>query len=266
MVSFADVYQTWGVTRSSLQASYAMAENVFAVTQTSGSDLQLFGRPDVRAGGNTNEPLPFALVEDVYVSSGHPIPGAEIRISHSSGRLCADREPGGIQIRSESLFKGYWGSKGVTAASFRDGEWYDTGDYGFLAGNELYVIGRTKDIVIIGGQNVFPEDIETVVGSVSGIYPGRVVAFGVSDETYGTEALAVVAEMRGPYRADLAKALEREIHRSVVAAIGVAPRYVFVSPERWIVKSTAGKLSRTDTRQRFLESREHAAPADLTTP
>jgi acyl-CoA synthetase (AMP-forming)/AMP-acid ligase II len=126
--------------------------------------------------------------------------------------------------------------------------------------DELYVIGRIKDIIINAGQNVFPEDIEAVVNTVSGIYPGRVVAFGVAHEEYGTEVIAVVAEMKGEYDAARAANLEQEIRGLLLAAIGIAPRYVSVVPERWIVKSTAGKISRHDTRLRFLREPYVAKP------
>ena len=120
------------------------------------------------------------------------------------------------------------------------------------------MIGRLKDIIIIGGQNVFPEDVELVVNSIEGIHPGRVVAFGVENREYGTEALVVVAEQKGDYDPGKAAALEQEIQRVVVASIGIAPRHVSVVAQRWIVKSTAGKISRRETRERFL--REASSP------
>ena len=113
------------------------------------------------------------------------------------------------------------------------------------------MIGRIKDLIIVGGQNIFPEDVELVVNSVRGIYPGRVVAFGVEDADYGTQALTIVAELRDKV-ATTGGALEREVRSQVLSSIGVAPRYVKLAPERWIVKSTAGKISRRETREKFL--------------
>lgn len=115
------------------------------------------------------------------------------------------------------------------------------------------MIGRLKDIVIIGGQNVFPEDVELIVNAISGVYPGRVVAFGVEDDNYGTQALAITAETAGTYTPEVADALSAEIRKTVLATIGIAPRYVLAVPQRWIVKSTAGKISRRETRDRFLQ-------------
>ena len=204
-------------------------------------------------------PLAFDLIDDVYVSSGAAVAGVRIRIVNSLGDVCAELEPGEIQISTESLFSGYWGSRGFTTSSFTGDGWYATGDYGFLAEGELHVIGRLKDIVIAGGQNIFPEDVEAVVNTVSGIYPGRVVAFGI-ENAHDTESLIVVAEMKGGYERNRAAALEKEAAKLVVTAIGIGPGRVCVVPERWIVKSTAGKISRRETRERYL--RELARPLE----
>ncbi len=254
--SFAEAFGEWGVGMESLQASYAMAENVFAVTQTTlGRAPATFPRAHLRHRAAEPDQHAFDLIDDVYVSSGQPLAGMEVRIVNDAREVLNDAQPGEIQTRTGCLFAGYWGSKGFITTSLTADGWYSTGDYGFMAGGELYVIGRLKDIIIVGGQNVFPEDIEAVVNSVEGVYPGRVVAFGIQDPEYGTENIAVVAELRGLFDAKAATALERQIHKLVMATAGIAPRHVAVVPERWIVKSTAGKISRRDTRQRFLQER-----------
>jgi fatty-acyl-CoA synthase len=254
--AFCDAYAEWGVTPVACQASYAMAENVFAVTQTpKGAAPATAPRAGLRHRAVAYNDLAFDLLDDTYVSSGHPLPDMEILIARPDGSRCEPREPGEILLRTPCLFEGYWGSEGFIRSSISQDGWYSTGDYGFLDGPELYVIGRLKDIVIVGGQNVFPEDVESVVNTMAEIYSGRVVAFGVFDDQNGTEALAVVAELRGGYQESIAKAVERQIQQLVLAAIGIAPRFVGVVPERWIVKSTAGKISRRDTRQRFMSER-----------
>jgi acyl-CoA synthetase (AMP-forming)/AMP-acid ligase II len=252
---FAEAFAAWGVTMESLQASYAMAENIFAVTQTPlGLPPGTFPRSRLRQRAAELQEHAFDLLDDVYVSSGPVLEGMSLRVVNPQGELCAEAEPGNIQLRTECLFGGYWSSDGFLTESIVDG-WYTTGDYGFLTGDHLYVIGRLKDIIIVGGQNIFPEDVESVVNSIDSIYPGRVVAFGVNDEQYGTERLAVVAELRGEFDPARAEAVERRVLQLVLTTIGIAPRYAAVVPERWIVKSTAGKISRRDTRVRFLRER-----------
>ena len=258
--AFQAAFAEWGVAASHCQASYAMAENVFAVTQTPlGMPPATALRRSLQGQSAEAGEISFNLPDDVYVSSGTLLDGMRVRIRHADGRLCADRETGNIEIHTPCLFSGYWGADGFRTHVLTTDGWYSTGDFGFTFDSNLFVIGRTKDIVIVGGQNVFPEDVEMLVNDVAGVYPGRVVAFGVEDDQQGTENLAIVAEMRGEFDPAAAKTIEREIHRTVFASIGIAPRFVRVTPERWIVKSTAGKISRRETRLRFLE--EAAAPA-----
>jgi acyl-CoA synthetase (AMP-forming)/AMP-acid ligase II len=255
--SFVGAFSEWGVGRQSVQASYAMAENVFAVTQTTLGEVP---RSRPRSELPLRRPVPisplaFDVLDAVYVSSGKPLAGVELRIVSGDEEL-GDERPGEIVIRTESLFSGYWGNGGFVKNALSADGWYSTGDYGFRAAGDLYVIGRLKDIVIVGGQNIFPEDVEAIVNGMDGIYPGRVAAFGVEDRELGTEALAVIAEMRGEYRREEALILQREIKSGILSTIGIAPRYVIAVPERWIVKSTAGKISRRETRLRFLQEKE----------
>jgi len=251
---FANAFGDCGVRRENLQASYAMAETVFAITQSElGKELATIPRQRVRHVNQTSQ-LAFDLVDEVYVSSGKPLANTEVKIVASDGSLCDEVVPGEIYVRTPSLFSGYWGVEGFQTHSLNDG-WHATGDYGFLACGELFVIGRYKDIVIVGGNNIFPEDVEVVVNSVEGVYPGRVVAFGVEDREFGTQGLGVVAEMKGDFNDDAAFQLETAIRKLVLTAIGTAARYVAVVPQRWIVKSTAGKISRRETRERFLRER-----------
>lgn len=249
--AFLDRYAGWGVRPETIQASYAMAENVFAVTQTTlGEVVSTHDRIRTYDGVT---PLSFGLVEDVYVSSGNPLSGMQVRIVKPQDKdLCCDGDAGEIQLKTESLFQGYWGPEGFVTNVFTADGWYVTGDYGFITDGELFVIGRFKDIIIVAGQNVYPEDVELAASSTDGIYPGRVVAFGVSDEKNGTENVVVVAEMRGNYESTRARVIERALSQNVLAHIGIAPRRAVVVPERWIVKSTAGKVCRRETRERYL--------------
>jgi len=252
--SFLDKFSSWGVRPEAVQSCYAMAENVFAVTQSRlDREPSTAPRTVVKSDSTGRSEVAFSLVDDVFVSSGRTLPGNEIRIADAQGAVKADGVAGEIQIRTPSLFSGYWSSAGFNRSAIGEDGFYKTGDYGFVIDGELYVVGRIKDIMIIGGQNIFPEDVEAVVNSVPGIYPGRVVSFGMLDREYGTEAIAVVAEMKGVHDPTGVQYLEKQIRSLVLATTGIAPRYVAVVPERWIIKSTAGKISRRDTRERFMQ-------------
>jgi len=259
IAEFVQAFSDWGVRKESMQACYAMAETVFAITQSEfGKELSARSRNQVRRGAQTYAGLAFDLIDDVYLSSGKPLPDTSIRIVSGDGSSCQDREAGEICVKTPSLFSGYWGAEGFHRHTLKDG-WHATGDYGFMSEGELFVIGRFKDIVIVGGNNIFPEDVEAVVNSIPGVYPGRVVAFGVEDQEYGTQSLGIVAEMKDNFEEVAASALEAAIRKLVLTTVGTAPRHVAVVPQRWIVKSTAGKISRRETREKFLRERMAAA-------
>ena len=255
VMDFASAFGDWGVRKESIQASYAMAETVFATTQSQlGKTLPTVARNCVKHANHGYADLAFDLIDAVYVSSGKPVANTEVKIAAAGGSTCPEATPGEIQVRTPSLFSGYWGTEGFQTHSLQNG-WHATGDYGFLVDGELYVIGRFKDIVIVGGNNIFPEDVEAVVNTIPGVHPGRVVAFGVEDQDYGTQSLAVVAETQGKFNEEAAAELEANIRKLVLTAIGTAPRHVAVVPSPWIVKSTAGKISRRETRERFLREK-----------
>jgi fatty-acyl-CoA synthase len=254
MNDFVAAFADWGVSSESMQACYAMAETVFAITQSQlGKKLRTVSRSAIQRAGHSDASLSFDLLDADYVSSGKPLENTGIRIVAADGSVCADAVAGEIYVRAPWLFSGYWSESGFQKNSLRDG-WHATGDYGFAVAGELFVIGRLKDIIIVGGNNIFPEDVEAVVNPIPGVYPGRVVAFGVDDAALGTQSLAVTAEMR-EFDASAASDLEATIRKLVLTAIGTAPRYVAVVPSPWIVKSTAGKIARRETRERFLREK-----------
>lgn len=264
MKHFCDTFAGMGVRPEALQASYAMAESVFAVTQTEMGKCPPQVSRKVFHAGCPDGSLSFNLVDGVFASSGRPLRNTEVRIAGPDGMLLGDSHAGEIQIRTPSLFAGYWTRQGFLTDPLSCDGWYSTGDYGFLRQGELFVIGRLKDIIIIGGQNIFPEDVELAVNTLQDVYPGRVVAFGVDDPEHGTESMAVVAELKPDYTPEAARRMENEIRKLVRAAIGIAPRYVSAVPQRWIVKSTAGKISRRDTRARFLQEKVSAGQPAVT--
>src|SRR5439155_4789260 len=104
-----------------------------------------------------------------------------------------ERHLGEIALLSDCMLAGYYNRPDLTETAFFEG-YYLTGDLGYLAAGELYVTGRKKDLIIVGGKNVHPQDLEALAAEVPGVHPGRVVAFGVFDDEAGTEDVVVVAE------------------------------------------------------------------------
>lgn len=257
MNEFYEAFAPCGLKRSALQSSYAMAENVFAITE-SGMDGKSGPTTILADGQRFRSEHYIAPVEQdaagcvTFTSSGRLLSNNEVSIIADSGDILEEGYVGEIAIRSDSLFEGYYNRPDLTEKAIRDG-WYFTGDLGFTLDGELYVVGRKKDLLIIGGENIYPQDIEEIVCRHPAIHDGRAIALGLFNPELGTEDIVVVAEVDHENHLQQAGEIEREIRGKVVAEMGAAVRTIFLKPPKWIVKSTAGKPARSTTRQKLLQ-------------
>jgi acyl-CoA synthetase (AMP-forming)/AMP-acid ligase II len=265
---FAQRFEAHGFNPQALATSYAMAENVFGVTQ-GGIDgpvrideididslqTECLARP-AQAGCRTARML----------SCGRPIPGSEVRVLAGDGSPLPERSVGELAVRSNCMLAGYYNRPEETAKAFSDG-WYLTGDFGYIADGEVYVTGRKKDLIIVGGRNIFPQDIEAAAGEVAGVHPGRVVAFGVYNEEMGTEEVALVAEVDLPLEGQIGEmeaclAIEDAVRLAVNQNTAVSVKYVKLVGPYWLVKTSSGKIARSANREKFtgenLASRDHS--------
>lgn len=253
MDEFHHAFAASGLKRSALQSSYAMAENVFAVTQShANGPLQLFADgARFRAEHIIEQVSPDLPGAVPFTSSGRLLPQNQVRIVSDTGDELPALRVGEILIKSDSLFSGYFNRPDLTAEAMIDG-WYRTGDLGFFYNEELFVVGRKKDLLIIGGENIYPQDVEEIVAAHPAIHDGRAVAFGLFNRGLGTEDLIVVAEVEREEALGKAADIEPEIRSSVLAQLSVAVRRLYLKPPKWIVKSTAGKPARSATREKLL--------------
>jgi acyl-CoA synthetase (AMP-forming)/AMP-acid ligase II len=243
-----------GLRRDALSSCYAMAETTFAVTQTPpGCEPRTLAvAPSSLSNGHVRPAVDGGAAK-MCVSSGQLIPGCQIRIVDDQGNDLGDQCVGEVVIKSVTMFDGYRNYPEKTAAAMRDG-WYLSGDYGFKDGSDYYIIGRKKDIVIIAGNNIYPEDVEAAINGLAGVIPGRVVAFGEEDAQLGSERLSVVAETTLADGADCRR-LRMEIIKAGMA-IDLTITNVYLVPPRFLVKSSAGKLSRAANKERVIRLRE----------
>jgi fatty-acyl-CoA synthase len=181
------------------------------------------------------------------VRLGRPVPGLELRIvDPDTGRVLDEREVGELEIRGTSVTPGYYRRDDLHAESFRDG-WLRTGDLAYLVDGELVVCGRRKDVIILGGRNVFPDEIERAAGAVDGVRAGNVIAFGVTGR-HGKEAIVVVAEVR----ADDEELVRKHVTERVREVVGVPPKDVVLVAPSTLPKTSSGKLQRAACRDRYL--------------
>ena len=177
---------------------------------------------------------------------GRPLPGFELRIvDPRTGGVRADREVGELELRSPSVTPGYYRNPEATAASFDDG-WLRSGDLAYLVDGRLVVCGRLKDVIIVGGRNVFPEDVERAAATVDGVRAGNVIAFG-SDRKRGRESIVVVAETKS----DEVHAVHDSVVNHVCDAVGVPPVEVVLVRPGTLPKTSSGKLQRSLCRERY---------------
>jgi fatty-acyl-CoA synthase len=180
---------------------------------------------------------------------GRPVAGLQIRVVDPSGRPMREREVGELQVKGSSVTPGYYKRPDATADTFTDDGWLRTGDLAYRVEGELVVCGRIKDVIIVGGRNVFPEDVERAVAGVAGVRPGNVIAFGVEGRK-GKEALVVVAETRG----EDGSTVRREVAERVLDAVGLPTSEVVLVAPGTLPKTSSGKLQRSLCRTRYLEA------------
>ena len=174
------------------------------------------------------------------------LPGHELAIVDQDGKQLAEREVGEIVVRGPSVTSGYFRNPQATAASWSDG-WLHTGDLGYLADGQLFVCGRSKELIIIRGANYYPQDIEAIVRDLPGIKRGNVVAFGIDEA--GEERLVIVAESDGREGDNLRK----EIAIRIQTETGLTVHSVVLVPVGTLQRTTSGKIQRRRMKQLYEE-------------
>jgi fatty-acyl-CoA synthase len=253
---FLKKFEKYNLNPLSLSTLYGMAEVTLAFSQNPPGqkvneitvDRQKLAQGIVKLADETTE------VKRVCVSSGVLIPDTEMKIVRDDRSEVGENEVGEIVVKSICLFEGYRNYPEKTAECMDDEGWYYSGDYGFVYNGELYVIGRKKDIIIVAGKNIYPEDVEVVLNGISQIIPGRVIAFGEDDELLGTEQISVVAETKLTDPEDLRK-LRLDIIRAAMT-IDVNIGKVYLVPSRWLIKSSSGKPSRKANKERLIAGKD----------
>lgn len=275
MRAFSDRFSSDGFRPEALQTCYAMAENVFAVSSSSESCPPKIRSIDRRAWHDEHRSIPLepptGRVESMrpsdrdtltHVSNGRAAPDCDIRVVDNEDRPLAAGTAGRVLIRSPFLFRGYFRRDDLNADLFDADGYFDTGDLGYLdEERHVYITGRRKDLVIVGGKNVYPQDVEQAVADLPGVYPGRVVCLGVKQRSLGTEGLVVLLESPEPETAW--DEIGRTVRVSVPAQLDLDLIDVRVVARGTLRKSTSGKLARGGNREWYLAGRFGPLPAEV---
>jgi len=192
------------------------------------------------------------------VACGQPLPGYRVRVVDVEGRPLPERHEGVLQFQGPSATRGYYNNSEATARLIRGG-WHDTGDRAYLAGGDIHLTGRVKDLIIRGGRNLYPYELEQAVGEIPGIRKGCVAAFAAPSPKDGTERLVLVAETRERDRVRRL-ALEQAVRQRADEVLGLPPDEVVLVPPRAVPKTSSGKLRRGSARDLYLTGRLRAGP------
>ncbi len=260
---FAEKFERCGFRREALLPVYGLAEatlGVAAPRMGAGARVDRISREEFQ---NDRRAVPIVAGNQnalEFVSAGPPLPRVEVRIVGEHGSELPERLEGHLHFRGPSATSGYYRNPEATKELITADRWLDSGDLAYLAGGEVYITGRAKDLIIKGGRNVYPQEIEEIAGSVRGVRTGCVVAFGIADAASGTERLVVAAEARD---ARERMRIAGQITAQVSERIGFPPDAVEIVPMHAIPKTSSGKLRRSETRRLYLEGKlgKSAAPA-----
>ena len=253
--AFVAAAEPFGFKAGSVFPAFGMAEVAIAGTFPKRGaglvcdtvDRQVLERDRVAKPVDVVDPDDLALTARRLPLLGTAVSGLEMKIvDRETYEDLSERQVGELLLRGTSVTPGYYKRPDATAAMFRDG-WLCTGDLAYLVDGQLVLCGRIKDVIIVGGRNIFPEDIERAVGGLEGVRAGNVIAFGM--EGYkGKESVVVVAEVR----ADDLEDVRESIHHRTLEVCGLPPRDVMLVKPGTLPKTSSGKLQRAKCRDIYL--------------
>ncbi len=250
---FLEKFGPYGFSEKALAVSYAMAENVFAVTQSKiGEPLYIEDiNRDLLQTRKFALPTSESSVSVRMVSCGRPIPNVSVKIVDQNGNALKDRRVGEVAVQSNCMLNEYYHRPDATEETILPDGYFLTGDFGYKVGEELFITGRKKDLIIVGGKNVYPMDIEQLAMEVDGVHPGRVSVFGIFDEEKGTEDVILVAEVDTQNENERQR-ISDQIRAVVTRGSAIALQHVYLVNLGWMVKTSSGKNSRYANREKYL--------------
>ncbi|QQE88780.1 fatty acyl-AMP ligase [Azotobacter chroococcum] len=254
---FAEQFAPAGFDPKAFVPGYGLAECTLSVSfARRGVGLQV-DRVERRALEHQSKAVPFDGEDDkasTFVNCGAALPGHRLEIRDAAGRPLAERQIGRVMVQGPSLMSGYFRDEESTRAVLEDG-WLDTGDLGYLHDGELFITGRQKDLLIVRGRNIWPQDIEALVESQPDVRPGDVIAFLVPADPEPRVVVQVQCRLTDAQKREQ---LVRTLSGLINSEFGLAAQVELVPPHS-LPRTSSGKPSRAEARKRFLALAQSAA-------
>ena len=250
--AFEERFSKWNFRNNVISPVYGLAECSVGLAFTPPGepwqvdllDREIFSTSGEARPARPDDPAPLKIV-----GCGRVIPEHDMRVVDAAGLELPDRAEGHLQFKGPSATSGYYRNPEATRTLF-DGEWLNTGDRAYLSEGMLYLTGREKDVIIRGGRNISPYELEEAVGDLPGIRRGCVAAFGSLDRASGTERVVVLAETR-ERDTSIHDSLRRKINELALGLIGAPVDDIVLAPPHTVPKTSSGKIRRVAAREYY---------------
>lgn len=255
---FGERFARYGLRREAIAPVYGLAECAVGLAFPPPGRGPIIDRIKREALVRTGRAIPAAQdASDAlrFVACGQPLPGHQIRIVDATGSEVGEREEGQLEFCGPSATSGYFRNPEQTrrlfhAAAQGSGDWLDSGDLAYMAGGDIYLTSRIKDIIIRAGRNIYPYELEEAVGDIPGIRKGCVAVFASTDHAAGTERMVVLAETRET-QGDALNSLRDQINAQAIALLGEPPDDIVLAPPHTVLKTSSGKIRRAASRELY---------------
>jgi fatty-acyl-CoA synthase len=259
---FTQAFAAKGFDAKAFIPSYGMAEVCLAITFSPGGTGVRTDCVDRKALSEQEQAVPAGDAAEAqrarrFVVCGRVLPGHRLEVRAPDGKPLGERAVGRIFVSGPSIMPGYFGEPEASREVLSDG-WLDTGDLGYLLNGEIVVTGRAKDLIIVNGRNIWPQDIEWAVEARKVVKNGDSAAFSIDTDAGERVVVAVLARVASD---EARAALARDVAGAVREAIAVDCEVALVAPTLGLPTTSSGKLSRSRTKANYLAGLYAPKPA-----
>ncbi|MET0012205.1 MAG: AMP-binding protein [Sedimenticola sp.] len=248
---FTEKFSRFGFRPEAMSPVYGLAECSVGLGFPPLERGPVIDRVQRHALTHSGEAIPATGQEEYVeiVACGQALPGHQVRIVDSRGNPLPERREGELQFRGPSTTQGYFHNPEQTRQLFQD-DWLNSGDLAYLSGNEIFITSRTKDLIIRGGRNIYPYDVEEELGNIAGVRKGCVAMFGSEDRASATERIVILAESRESRPGELER-IREEVFNLATQLLGMPPDEVVLAPPHTVLKTSSGKIRRSACRELY---------------